>query len=161
MEYKEFLNKNDGYKLVKLPAYAGDDENSGLIEVPEGATSYAKDSMFGREAKYFFKDHAAFIDGMWMRCGFSKPDQYVLWQREDQDAYDATIGDNVNHPSHYTQGGIECIDAIQASMSNEAFCGYLKGNVQKYMWRYENKGGLESLHKAQWYLNKLVQVVGG
>ena len=68
--------------------------------------------------------------------------------------------DTVNHPSHYASGEIECIDAIESSMTNEAFCGYLKGNVQKYMWRYENKGGLESLEKAQWYLNKLISRVG-
>jgi hypothetical protein len=68
--------------------------------------------------------------------------------------------DTVNHPSHYASGAIECIDAIESSMTHEAFCGYLKGNVQKYMWRYENKGGLESLEKAQWYLNKLISRVG-
>lgn len=38
--------------------------------------------------------------------------------------------DNVNHPAHYTQGGIECIEAIKASMTPEAFRGYLKGNVE-------------------------------
>lgn len=69
---------------------------------------------------------------------------------------DFLIEDTVNHPSHYATGEIECIDAIESSMTHEAFCGYLKGNVQKYMWRYENKGGLESLEKAQWYLNKLI-----
>lgn len=47
--------------------------------------------------------------------------------------------DNVNNPSHYASGDIECIDAIKASMTNEAFLGYLKGNIQKYVWRYEKK----------------------
>lgn len=69
----------------------------------------------------------------------------------------AAMNDPVNHPSHYTQGGIECIDAIEASMAFEAFCGYLKGNAQKYLWRYENKGKLiEDLEKAQWYISKLI-----
>ena len=68
--------------------------------------------------------------------------------------------DPVNHPSHYTQGMVECIDAIQSSMSFEAFTGYLKGNVLKYLWRYQNKGkALEDLQKAQWYLNKLTEVI--
>ena len=40
--YKEFLNSKDGYKLVTLPEYAGDDEKSGLIEVPEGAECLTK-----------------------------------------------------------------------------------------------------------------------
>lgn len=64
--------------------------------------------------------------------------------------------DQVNHPSHYASGSIECIEAIESSMTKEAFAGFLKGNVQKYMWRYESKGGVESLQKAQWYLNRLI-----
>lgn len=68
--------------------------------------------------------------------------------------------DNVNHPAHYTQGGIECIDAIEASMTPEAFQGYLKGCVQKYMWRYEKKiAPAEDLRKARWYLDRLIAVV--
>jgi len=66
--------------------------------------------------------------------------------------------DFVNHPPHY-QGSIECIDAIEASMSAEAFKGALKANVIKYVWRYEGKGGVESLQKAQWHLNRLIAVV--
>ena len=50
--------------------------------------------------------------------------------------------DNVNHPSHY-QGtnGIETIECIESAMSKEAFKGYIKGNVIKYVMRYENKNG--------------------
>lgn len=66
--------------------------------------------------------------------------------------------DPVNSPSHY-QGTIECIEAIEASMSPEAFKGFLKGNIQKYVWRYEAKGGVESLQKAQWYLQRLIDLV--
>ena len=66
--------------------------------------------------------------------------------------------DFVNHPPHY-QGSIECIDAIEASMSAEAFKGSLKANVIKYVWRYETKGGVESLQKAQWYLNRLIVTI--
>lgn len=68
--------------------------------------------------------------------------------------------DNVNHPSHYTSGEIECIDAIKASMSAEAFRGFLKGNVIKYAWRYMDKGKpAEDLKKAEWYLKKLIKEV--
>ena len=67
------------------------------------------------------------------------------------------MSDNVNHPSHYTAGDIECIDAINASMSPDEYRGYLKGNVIKYLWRYRLKKGdpLEDIRKAQWYLTKL------
>ena len=68
--------------------------------------------------------------------------------------------DVVNKPSHYNTGSIECIEGIQASMSAEAFAGYLKGNCMKYLWRYDYKGKpVEDLQKAQWYLAKLLNVV--
>ena len=69
-----------------------------------------------------------------------------------------TLGaDNVNSPSHYIQGGVECIDAIQASLTPEEFAGYCKGNAIKYIWREKHKGGNESLQKAKWYLTRLVE----
>ena len=71
------------------------------------------------------------------------------------------MSDNVNHPVHYTSGGIECIEAIKASMSTEQYRGYLKGNTLKYLWRYDLKGGLEDLQKAIVYLGWLIQEVGG
>lgn len=67
--------------------------------------------------------------------------------------------DPVNSPAHYASGPIECIEAMEASMSAEAFKGFLKGNVQKYVWRYEAKGGVESLQKAQWYLARLIATI--
>lgn len=63
--------------------------------------------------------------------------------------------DQVQHPSHYNDGGVECIDAIEASMTPEEFIGFLKGNVIKYLWRYRLKNGLQDLKKADWYLTKL------
>ena len=75
-----------------------------------------------------------------------------------EDAATAKHHDPVNSPSHYASGGVECIDAIKASMSHDAFLGYLKGNVQKYMWRYEKKvNPSEDLKKARWYLDKLIE----
>ena len=64
------------------------------------------------------------------------------------------MADNVNNPTHYT-GEVECIEAIKSSMSNESFKGYLKGNIIKYIWRYERKNGTEDLLKAEWYNNRL------
>jgi hypothetical protein len=67
------------------------------------------------------------------------------------------MNDPVNHPSHYTQGGIECIEAIQAALTPEEFKGYCKGNVLKYVWREQHKGGKESLRKANWYMQWLIK----
>ena len=70
------------------------------------------------------------------------------------------INDNVNHPSHYTQGAIECIDAIKEATKGlfgiEAVC---TANIIKYVWRWKFKNGLEDLDKASWYLERLKQEV--
>ncbi len=65
--------------------------------------------------------------------------------------------DNVNHPSHYTDGAIECIEAIEAQLTDEEFRGYMKGNIVKYIWRERFKGNTESLKKARWYLDRLIE----
>lgn len=63
-------------------------------------------------------------------------------------------------PAHYTQDeNIECIDAIQASLSPIEFRGFLRGNVKKYLWRYPMKEGLKDLLKAHWYLNRLIDEI--
>ena len=69
------------------------------------------------------------------------------------------IGHNpVNHPSHYTSGPLECIDAIEAALTPEEFRGYCKGNALKYVWREKGKGGNEDVAKAGWYLKRLREV---
>ncbi len=67
--------------------------------------------------------------------------------------------DPVNRPSHYTAGGIECIDAIDASMTPTEYAGFLKGQVLKYVWRYRLKGKpAEDLKKARYYLDRLIRI---
>jgi hypothetical protein len=65
--------------------------------------------------------------------------------------------DVVNHPKHYTQGPIECLEAIE-SMLGEDFEAYLRGAIVKYVWRSTLKNGREDYLKAQFYLNKLIEV---
>lgn len=64
--------------------------------------------------------------------------------------------ETVTHPSHYTQGGVECIDAIRAA-TGDGFQGYCQGNILKYVWRYRDKGGVEDLEKARVYLDWLIK----
>lgn len=67
--------------------------------------------------------------------------------------------DPVNHPFHYTAGGIECIDAIGAAICKYEYPtdAWLAGQVIKYLWRAPLKGKYaEDLKKAQFYLNRLV-----
>ncbi len=65
------------------------------------------------------------------------PEQYFL----------PTMEDMVNHPKHYNKHGVECIDAIRATLTDDEFRGYCKGNVLKYTWRERYKNGLEDLQK--------------
>ncbi|MCD0160302.1 DUF3310 domain-containing protein [Deinococcus sp. 6YEL10] len=64
---------------------------------------------------------------------------------------------NVDHPSHYNAGGVECIDAMDAACANlsglEAIC---TSQVVKYIWRWKLKNGLEDLKKCRWYLDRLI-----
>lgn len=65
--------------------------------------------------------------------------------------------DAVDRPSHYTSGGIECIDAMEAALTHAEFVGYLRANVLKYIWRYDRKGApVQDLRKAEWYLRRLI-----
>jgi len=67
------------------------------------------------------------------------------------------VKDNVNNPTHYGTGNIECIEYIEDFLKREEFIGYLRGNIAKYMHRWRYKNGLEDLHKARWYLDKLIK----
>ena len=107
-------------------------------------------------------------DGQWWRTSSlddATPDE---WDRAACAAYaDPTYGNNadavacpVENPDHYNAGAIEAIEAIKASMPTEQFFGYLKGNVMKYLWRYDYKEKpIEDLRKADWYLNRLIDVL--
>lgn len=69
--------------------------------------------------------------------------------------------DMVSHPKHYTQGDIECIDALKAATVGkrgiEAVC---VANVIKYLWRFEEKNGIEDVRKAKWYIERLLKEMG-
>lgn len=95
-----------------------------------------------------------FIDNY--SCAFDEMDDKML--EKIYDWYKEPDADMVNHPSHYTQGGIECIDALKAATVSktgiEAVC---TANVIKYLWRYEEKNGIEDVKKARWYIDRLIK----
>ena len=68
--------------------------------------------------------------------------------------------DNIN-PDHYKSKSKETIERLQDNLTQGEFKGYLKGNILKYLDRYEHKNGVEDLNKAQWYLNKLIELENG
>jgi hypothetical protein len=109
-------------------------------------------------------------DGQWWRTSSlddATPDE---WDKAAQAAYEEPQVGKLFHPSdascpvenpdHYNTGAIEAIEAIRASMPPEQFFGYLKGNVMKYLWRYDYKEKpIEDLRKADWYLNRLIDAL--
>lgn len=67
--------------------------------------------------------------------------------------------DMINHPPHYTQGEIECIEAIKYindKLRMEGYKGYCLGNFIKYIWRCNYKNGWEDIAKATFYLNEFL-----
>ncbi len=67
---------------------------------------------------------------------------------------------DIVNPSYYQRGGIECIDAIAVATKGltgqEAFC---TGSAMKYLWRWKDKGGIDDLRKAKWYIVHLIGAV--
>ena len=79
-------------------------------------------------------------------------------QATSSDNERAVVHDSVNHPAHYTAGGIECIDCIEsmiAPIKNPTYA-FLTGQSLKYLARYTMKNGVEDLKKARWYLDRLI-----
>lgn len=91
--------------------------------------------------------------------------KYVKEMRysKDWDGYYRTMegmGEKTSHEKqnipHYTNGFIECIDAIKSALTEEEFRGFCKGNIIKYTWREKHKGGDKDLVKAKDYINFLL-----
>lgn len=169
MKYKEFLNMKNGYTLEILPEHAGDDKESGLIEVPEGAEFCAKskDSPYvffaknsGDTLETFSFDHK----NKWYRettlCIDNIHVNYlIVWQRPTQPEELPFIGDEVNQPSHYTShpSGIECIEITRHH-------DFAIGNAIKYLWRAGLKNSdneVQDLEKAVWYIQDKIKQLKG
>jgi hypothetical protein len=88
----------------------------------------------------------------WRVAGSTYPHNY--------EHIDESRADPVNHPPHYNQGEIECIDAIRAALGRDGFIAYCQGNALKYLWRHEHKGGVEDWRKADWYINRAIKELG-
>ena len=69
------------------------------------------------------------------------------------------MNDNVKHPSHYCKGGMECKDANKAAVSDitDPFEAYCTGNIIKYIWRWNDKNGVEDLNKAKQYADIIIE----
>ena len=68
--------------------------------------------------------------------------------------------DAVSRPEHYAKTSIECIDAMVETQGKEAVKAFCICNAFKYLWRHNLKNGDEDIKKANWYLNKAVELMG-
>lgn len=68
--------------------------------------------------------------------------------------------DSVNHPDHYTHGGMECIDEMVEVFGRYAVMNFCLCNVWKYRKRAMYKNGEEDMKKADWYMKKYVELKG-
>ena len=68
------------------------------------------------------------------------------------------MSETVNHPDHYKTGNYECIDVMREVFGKEATQTFCKLNAFKYLWREDEKGGIEDLQKAAWYLNTFLDM---
>ena len=84
--------------------------------------------------------------------------RHEAWMKQ-QAMQQSDVIDMVNSPPHYTHGDIECIDAIRASLGPEGFAAFCRGNVIKYNFRCDHKGGVQDVEKAEWYLDKLIDTM--
>lgn len=65
----------------------------------------------------------------------------------------------VNHPQHYVQGTIECIDAMISAFGNDAVRDFCKINAFKYLWRLGHKDEeAQEIGKIKWYLDKYMEL---
>lgn len=65
----------------------------------------------------------------------------------------------VNHPQHYAQGNIECIDAMISAYGNDAVRDFCKINAFKYLWRLGHKDEeAQEIGKIKWYLDKYLEL---
>ena len=70
--------------------------------------------------------------------------------------------DMVDHPAHYTRGGVECIDALRSALGERGFVDHCRACAIKYAWRSPHKGAeAEDLRKAAWYLSRAADELDG
>lgn len=104
------------------------------------------------------------------QCGIKiKQDKLFLQDEADEefkDMCDAAVGmqmmvDPVNHPAHYETGKFECFDVMCECLGYEVVLDFCIANAFKYIYRHRNKGGLEDVKKAQWYIGRYVEIMDG
>lgn len=66
--------------------------------------------------------------------------------------------DIVNHPRHYETGKFECIEVMIETQGLDAVKNFCICNAFKYLYRHDKKNSLEDIEKANWYINKYIEL---
>lgn len=111
------------------------------------AMCYSEDPFYCEDCD---EDHNKFINSPNTIADTKKP--------IPKEGFVAKEADNVNHPGHYNQGSIECIEAMIQTQGIQATIDFCICNAFKYIWRYPAKNGFEDIKKAQWYINKAIEL---
>lgn len=67
---------------------------------------------------------------------------------------------DIEHPSYYRSGGIECIDVMQKLYGKDFVSNFCLGNAMKYLWRCDRKHEtpIDDLKKARWYIDHIIKI---
>lgn len=162
--------KNHGRWSTILQLTDNDHPNNAKVMTRNGPAytdarliTYGQHTKMGRYIETVsVEDFKRVIEAVEVALSIQLPRVESTSEKEAQAVARPVNDDPVNRPAHYTSGGIECIDAIRASMTPEEFKGFLKGNAMKYLWRYRLKGNpAQDLEKAGWYLSRLTEAGEG
>ena len=137
MAINYLIKKGDTYKCIKDVKMSSDER----IE-------YVAGKIYTSEQDDCLTDESGIIEHYWLEDDLFE--KYFIPYNENTN--------NVNHPSHYNKGNIECIDAMISAYGKDTVSHFCICNAFKYIWRYKYKNGIEDLKKAQWYLNKAVEL---
>ena len=137
MAINYLIKKGDTYKCIKTVNMSSD-----------GRIEYVAGNIYTSEQDGCLTDESGIIEHYWLEEDLFE--KYFIPYNENTN--------NVNHPSHYNKGNIECIDAMVSAYGKDTVSDFCICNAFKYIWRYKYKNGIEDLKKAQWYLNKVVEL---
>ena len=137
MAINYLIKKGDTYKCIKDVNMSSD-----------GRVEYVAGKIYTSEQDGCLTDESGIKGHYWLKDDLFE--KYFIPYNENTN--------NVNHPSHYNKGNIECIDAMVSAYGKDTVSDFCICNAFKYIWRYKYKNGIEDLKKAQWYLNKIVEL---
>jgi len=112
------------------------------------------DDLMSKKSYWNYMDRDHVLQQYWKDMGSRlREDRHDLTEQE-KEVYEPP---NVINPDHYKYGSIEVIEFLKQMLTQEEYLGGLKFSIWQYLLRYERKGGLEDLEKAQWYLEKIME----